>query len=340
MARSYSTINSKLWAGRTGIKLRENVNARVVQVYLLSCQSANAIGLFHVALPTIAHETGLTVDEVRGAIAFLRDECDGFCDYDEAVELAWVPRMALFQIGESIKPKDKVRPSLVRSALEWKGHPFFFRFVEEYAERYGLAELQGIAPGTPKQEAPLKPLPGNAEGASAQQDDAGSGRVGSGLSSSIVTSQDTHNAREGDSRSSVKIVTHDPIKAEDQPPPGAAPPEDPPTDDPVAFIRLHRVFSRNVLDPALMVHQLRQAFPDVDLIDALRDASRWLRAGNKPNTSVDRFIRGWVQTRARDDVKAKSRASPDAGRRQSFDEVLRQTREEGRRRRARNGEAA
>lgn len=301
MARSYSTINSKLWAGRTGIKLRQNIHARVVQVYLLSCQSANAIGLFHVALPTIAHETGLTVDEVRAAIAYLRDECDGFCDYDEAVELAWVPRMALFQIGESIKPKDKVRPSLVRSALEWKGHPFFDRFVETYAERYGLAELQGIAPGTPKQEAPSKPLPENAEGASAQKDDAGSGRVGSGLSTKVVTSQDTHTAREGSEAIDLGFgVDPDPLEP---------PPADPDTDDPVAFIRDHHTFGRHVLDPALMVHQLRQAFPSVDLVAELREASRWLRAGNQPKGTVDRFIRGWMQTADRDAAR-RARASP------------------------------
>ncbi len=59
--RDYTRISPQFWTGETGRALRKNPDAQRLAFYLLSCPSANMIGVFYVATPTICHEVGLSL---------------------------------------------------------------------------------------------------------------------------------------------------------------------------------------------------------------------------------------------------------------------------------------
>ena len=116
MGQDYAMVFSQFWTGETGRMLRRGGrDAQVLALYLITCQSANSIGLYHLALPTLCHETGLSP---QGASKALRCLSDGaFSEYDAETETVWVPNMARHQIGGSLKPSDK-RTSWVKKEIE------------------------------------------------------------------------------------------------------------------------------------------------------------------------------------------------------------------------------
>ena len=144
----------QFWTGRTGRFLRDSGrDAQVVAFYLLTAPSANMIGLYYLALPTLCHEVGISR---QGASKALRRASEGgFAGYDEATETVWIPEMARFQVGESLKPKDNRIVGIVREADSVRNSPFIIEFYEKYRERFHLPE-----------EGPWKGLRRASEGAS------------------------------------------------------------------------------------------------------------------------------------------------------------------------------
>jgi hypothetical protein len=134
--RDYSQISPEFWIGETGISLRGHPEAQIVALYLLTCPLSNMIGLYHIAIPVIAHETGLSI---KGASKGLqRGEEVGFLNYDRTSETVFIPKMSKFQLGEELKPGDNRVKAVQKMALQMRKSRFYKDFVELYDTVYGL----------------------------------------------------------------------------------------------------------------------------------------------------------------------------------------------------------
>lgn len=159
--REYGKVAPQFWTGETGKAIRAaGLEARTVAMYLLTGPSATMLGLYYIALPTLAHESGLSI---QGACKALRSlAAIGFSSYDEATEHVYVPCMARFQIGDELRPGDKRILGVVRELLALKNHRFVAEFVARYREAFSL-ETCGLWARLPLStrsplEAPSKPL--------------------------------------------------------------------------------------------------------------------------------------------------------------------------------------
>src|SRR5437879_1147459 len=131
--RDYARIAPQFWTGETGKLLRESGrDTQVVALYVVTCPSANMIGLYYLPLPTLCHEVGITSQGARKALQ--RASEGGFAYYDDASEHVWVPEMARFQLGEQLKPGDNRIPAVVRELLAAKSCRFARDFYDKYRE--------------------------------------------------------------------------------------------------------------------------------------------------------------------------------------------------------------
>lgn len=153
--REYGKIAPQFWTGKTGKTIRTSgPYTQVVALYLLTSPSSTMLGLYYLPLPTLCHEVGCSLQAARKAIHAL-SQAD-FAHYDEPTEYVWVPNMARFQLGKSMKPSDK-RISYVLKAVEvFRGTPFFNDFLTRYQQDFHLDGLSPI-------EVPSKALDGPSE---------------------------------------------------------------------------------------------------------------------------------------------------------------------------------
>lgn len=143
--RDYARVAPTFWTKGSGKRLRGKPDAQLLGLYLLTCSSANMLGLYYLPLVTLCHETGLTAAEARSALAVTSDA--GFAHYDEEAELVWLPNGAAYQIGEGLALGDKRRMGLVRAVKPYLGHRFAVAFFEKYAEPYHLEVPDGLIRG-------------------------------------------------------------------------------------------------------------------------------------------------------------------------------------------------
>lgn len=148
--REYAKVAPTFWTGRTGRALRQDPIAQRVALYLVTCPDANMIGLYPLALPTMAHHVGVTAADAEAAMARLA--ALEFAHYDHDTETVWVVEMARIQVGEKLKagekPDKKIRGVAV--LLESvKGSPFVAPFVERYGAAYHLTEAPSAPPPKP-----------------------------------------------------------------------------------------------------------------------------------------------------------------------------------------------
>jgi len=129
--RECGRVAPTFWTRGSGKKLRGKPLAQVVALYLFTCPSSTMIGIYHLAIPTMAHEIGITLEDAERALA---EVCDvGIAQYDHEEELLYLPEGARYQIGESLKPGDK-RVAGIRAALaQFNRHPFATDFASRYA---------------------------------------------------------------------------------------------------------------------------------------------------------------------------------------------------------------
>lgn len=163
--RDYGSVHPSYWTGPTGRQIRAlGQDAQLVGLYLLTAPAANMIGLYYLPLVILAHETNCTVDEARGILASL-SEID-FAHYDEGQETVWVTRMAFFQVGDHVEPRDNRWPALIRELLTYTKSRFYSRFMDLYSEPFHLMEALEGSPSKDLQtgrkkgnKAPSKGLP-------------------------------------------------------------------------------------------------------------------------------------------------------------------------------------
>ncbi len=139
--RDYAKVSPLFWTRGSGKRLRGDADAQVLALYLVTSPAANMIGIYYVPFVAIAHETGLGAERATSALARLATS--GFAFYDLDGELAWVPNMASYQIGDELKEGDKRRGGAIRAELDKVGG---HRFVAEFWQRYGLGYGLGPAP--------------------------------------------------------------------------------------------------------------------------------------------------------------------------------------------------
>lgn len=154
--RDYGIVTPAFWIGETGKKLRGDVNAQLLAMYLMTSPHSSMTGVFHCPVIYMAHETGMTFE---GASKGLQRLCEvGFCEYDEASECVFVINMASFQIAESLKPGDNRIAGLKKEVAKMAPAVFKYRFIATYSVAFCL-EIQPEK--TSPSEAPAKPRTGS-----------------------------------------------------------------------------------------------------------------------------------------------------------------------------------
>ena len=143
--REYAKIAPQFWTGSTGKRIRSlGLECQVVAIYLITAPSAFAVGMYYLPLPTLAHETGIPL---KGATKVLQRLSEaGFCSYDDASELVFLPRMASFQIGGELEPADNRVKWLKRELKTLIPSPFFNRFLDLYDAAFHLQDVPRVSP--------------------------------------------------------------------------------------------------------------------------------------------------------------------------------------------------
>lgn len=134
--RDHAVVSPLFWTGDTGQQLRKDADAQRLALYLMTCPNSNMIGLYYLPLPTISHELGMKIDAVRKALR--RGIQLGFCDYDEASEVVFVPEMARFQVGAALTAGDKRKPAVIKLLEKHYKCRFYKAFLLKYSVAYGL----------------------------------------------------------------------------------------------------------------------------------------------------------------------------------------------------------
>lgn len=154
--RDYAKVAPQFWTGKTGKALRaQGSHIQVCALYLITCPSANMIGVYYLPMPTLCHETGSTLEGASEALRSLSEV--GFSRYDAPSEYVFVPEMAFFQIGPSLSPKDNRHVALLRELEIVKKTPFYDDFMTRYRTAYHLDEGKPLESPL---EAPSKPEAG------------------------------------------------------------------------------------------------------------------------------------------------------------------------------------
>lgn len=146
--RDYGTVASQFWVRGTGKELRGDMEAQLVALYLMTSPHANMIGVFHLPVMYLAHETGLSIDAASAALDRLAAK--DFCTYEPLAEWICVHRFAANQIGEELKEGDNRIKGVLNEIAKVPDGPCLQAFVSRYAAPFHL----GLSPS----EAPSKPL--------------------------------------------------------------------------------------------------------------------------------------------------------------------------------------
>ena len=133
--RQYSKISPAIWTGKTAKAIRGDLEAIVVQSYLLTSPMATMTGVYYCPISYICSDTGLSRDAAMNGLKALTDE--GFCFYDWDREWVFVKNMARFQVAEELKPKDK-RVVQMRKEAAKMPEPFKSLFSRQYNESFCL----------------------------------------------------------------------------------------------------------------------------------------------------------------------------------------------------------
>lgn len=135
--RDYAKVAPQFWTGPTGKKFRDmGRDVQTVAFYLITCPSANMIGLYYLPLPTLCHEIGISLQGASKALQSLSEA--HFAYYDEHTEVVWVLEMARFQIAAELDPKDKRVIGIARELLQFKKSKFFREFYNKYQHSFCL----------------------------------------------------------------------------------------------------------------------------------------------------------------------------------------------------------
>jgi len=166
---NYMKINGNFWIGDTGRRLRGDVNAQIVAMYLVTTHHAEATGVFHCPIMYIAHETGIGIESATNGITRLIEE--RFCVYDFDSEYVFVRRMAYHQIGGSINKNDNRAEWVKRRFNDMPRGIIRDAFLDEYGDAFSIVDRSKDHHSDPLRipfQAPSKPLQSPLEAPSRQ----------------------------------------------------------------------------------------------------------------------------------------------------------------------------
>ena len=157
--RDYGKVSPQFWTGKTGKVLRGNAEAQVVALYLMTSPHANMIGVYHLPMLYLAHETGLSPEAAQAGM----DACveHGFCFYDSDAEMVFVVEMAAHQVGEVLKDGDRRGVGIDRQYRAISSPILASAFFNRYGEPFNLdSPLQAPSKGDQKGlQKPPSPAP-------------------------------------------------------------------------------------------------------------------------------------------------------------------------------------
>lgn len=157
--RDFAKIAPTFWTGETGRKIRKKgIEARVVAMFLLTGESANAIGIYYLPIGTIAHECGIPFEGASKALQSLSEV--EFAYYDHEREQVWVPEAANWQIGPTLNVGDNRNGWVWKLLSAYSKSPFSHEFWLKYREAYRLPPRSPFEGGPPP---PSKPGEGEGE---------------------------------------------------------------------------------------------------------------------------------------------------------------------------------
>lgn len=154
--RDYAQIVPTFWTRGSGKQLRGDPLAMLIALYAMTCPSSTMVGIYYLPIPTLAHETGSTVEGAREALR--RVEEVGIAYYDDETEMIWVPEMARYQIGETLTPRDNRKAAVIRALRQVGKHRFARAFHEKYREAYGLPDMPELGFEEPETKGPRSPF--------------------------------------------------------------------------------------------------------------------------------------------------------------------------------------
>ena len=138
--RDFAKIAPQLWTGSTGRAIRRlGRDCQVVAFYLMTCPTANALGLYYLPIATLSYETGISAQGALKALQSLSQV--GFSAYDAPSEWVFVFNMARFQIGERLEAKDNRVKWIKRSLETLRKAPFFNEFLNRYRDAFQLDDI-------------------------------------------------------------------------------------------------------------------------------------------------------------------------------------------------------
>jgi hypothetical protein len=144
--RDYGTVASQFWVRGTGKELRGDMEAQIVALYLMTSPHANMIGVFHLPVMYLAHETGLEIDAAKAALERLTAK--DFCTYETESEWIFVHSFAANQIGEELKEGDKRIKGVLNEMSKVPDGSCLQAFVNRYTTPFHL----GISPSEARTE--------------------------------------------------------------------------------------------------------------------------------------------------------------------------------------------
>lgn len=152
--RDYGKVTPRFWIGRTGKAIKaEGIEAVLVAMYLMTSPHADMLGVYYLPAIYISHDTGLTLEgALKGLNGCIKAN---FCDYDEALELVWVHKMAVFQVAQELKPTDNRVKSVSDAFLSLPECQHLQGFYDLYKEKFHLPEHPVLLG---QKQAPSKPL--------------------------------------------------------------------------------------------------------------------------------------------------------------------------------------
>lgn len=163
--RDYSKVSPQFWYGKTGKALKAGgQEAVIVALYLMTCQHANMLGIYHLSIQYIVADTGLSLEGATKGLARAIEA--GFCMFDEASEVVWVMEMASYQIGVQLDVKDLRCKGVQREYDGLPENPYLTAFYERYAEAFLMTSCRGKPkPLARPSKGPTKPRAGTGAGA-------------------------------------------------------------------------------------------------------------------------------------------------------------------------------
>lgn len=152
--REFAKISPQIWTNELGRKIKQlGLEERVLSFYFLTNPYANMAGIYYLPIIMMAHETGMSCEQVSEALTNL---CEiGFCSYDSEYEYVWVHDMAIDQVSAQLKPNDNRVKAINTIYASLPALAFLRSFYDKYSGAFFLNDIHGFYGSS---EDPLNPL--------------------------------------------------------------------------------------------------------------------------------------------------------------------------------------